>query len=127
MTKLLLATAWLGGLIVATLLEQGQGPQRADPGAAARPAGQAMKTTLYPSCTMHIEPSRRSWPDPDRLIAFFRRATAAGKEGRTQGMRWSIGADIGWLEGEPRAGEVVRALETLGVEWDVHAHQLADR
>jgi hypothetical protein len=50
----------------------------------------------------------------------------AGKQSTT-GMRWSIGADIGWLNGEPRAGEVVRATEALGVKWDVHAHNSADR
>jgi hypothetical protein len=42
-------------------------------------------------------------------------------------MRWSIGADIGWLEGAPRAADVIRQTEALGVEWDVHAHQVPDR
>jgi hypothetical protein len=69
---------------------------------------------------MHIETRRLSWPEPDALLAFFKRATATG-------MRWSIGADIGWLEGEPRAGQIIRATEALGVQWDVHAHELADR
>jgi hypothetical protein len=69
---------------------------------------------------MHIETRRQSWPDPDALLAFFKRATATG-------MRWSIGADIGWLDGEPRAGEIIHATEALGVQWDVHAHKLADR
>ncbi|MBI2899093.1 MAG: hypothetical protein HYY17_02845 [Planctomycetes bacterium] len=83
---------------------------------------------LHVSGTMHIETKRESWPDPDRLIEFFRRATAAGKsEGRPHGMRWSVGADIGWLEGEPRAAEAIRATEAMGVEWDIHAHRIEDR
>jgi len=80
------------------------------------------------SGTMHIETNRRSWPDPDRLMEFFRRATAVGKSARRDsGMRWSIGADIGWLEGERRAAEIIKATEALGVQWDIHAHQMADR
>jgi hypothetical protein len=76
---------------------------------------------------MHIESNRMSWPDPDRLVDFSRRATAAGRtEGRSTGMRWSIGADIGWLEGAPRVAHVIRHTESLGVEWDVHAHQGPD-
>ncbi len=90
-------------------LEEGSAEPRED--------GQAL---LYLSGTMHIETKRQSWPDPDALIAFCERATAAG-------MRWSIGADIGWLEGEPRAAEVIRATEALGVKWDVHAHRHEDR
>lgn len=83
---------------------------------------------LYVSGTMHIESSRLRWPDPDKLLAFFQRATAAGKVGsQSSGMRWSIGADIGWLTGEPRAGEIIRALSALGVEWDVHVHSATDR
>ncbi|GIW40877.1 MAG: hypothetical protein KatS3mg076_1454 [Candidatus Binatia bacterium] len=78
------------------------------------------ETLLYISGTMHIENRRRTWPDPDALIAFLQRATATG-------MRWSVGADIDWLEQEPRAGEIIRATEALGVEWDVHTHDLADR
>jgi len=89
------------------------------------PAGPAW---LYVSGTMHIETRRQSWPDPDQLLAFFKRATQAGRAGdRTNGMRWSIGTDIGWLEGEPRAREIIRATEALGVQWDVHAHQMPDR
>ncbi|MCX7014700.1 MAG: hypothetical protein NTW86_19485 [Candidatus Sumerlaeota bacterium] len=83
---------------------------------------------LYVSGTMHIETNPGSWPNPDRLLAFFERATKAGRvAGRDTGMRWSIGADIGWLEGEPRAGEIIRATEAMGVEWDVHAHKMQDR
>jgi hypothetical protein len=62
------------------------------------------------------------------LLAFFARATATGKVGaQASSMKWSIGADINWLEKEPRAGEVIRTLSTLGVEWDIHAHSAADR
>lgn len=83
---------------------------------------------LHVSGTMHIESARTNWPDIDALIAFFRRATAAGRVGsQSGGMKWSIGADIEWLLQEPRAGEVVRTLAPLGVEFDVHAHSAADR
>lgn len=87
----------------------------------------ASPTVLLVSGTMHIETRPESWPDPDAFVAFLGRATAAGKSSSQPGMRWSIGADIGWLEREPRAGEVIRATEALGVEWDVHAHELSDR
>jgi len=84
--------------------------------------------SIYISGTMHIETNPASWPDPDQLLALFERATKAGRTpGRETGMRWSIGADIGWLEGVPRAGELIRATEAMGVEWDVHAHKMADR
>ncbi|MBL8333072.1 MAG: hypothetical protein JNM08_08215 [Rubrivivax sp.] len=83
---------------------------------------------LHLSGTMHIESRRDLWPNVDALIAFFQRAVACGRVGsQTSGMRWSIGADIGWLTGEARAGEVVRTLSALGVQWDVHAHEHADR
>ena len=82
---------------------------------------------LLVSGTMHIESSPLRWPDPDKLIAFFQRATAAGRVGnQATGMRWSIGADVGWLDGEARAAEVIRTLSALGVEWDVHVHSPAD-
>lgn len=91
-----------------------------DPGTAT--------ATLCISATMHIESNRQSWPDPDALVAFFERATVAGRTGgQATGLRWSVGADIGWLEGEPRAAEVIRRTEALGVTWDVHAHEMADR
>jgi hypothetical protein len=94
---------------------------RAEPiPAAARRSHTNPAAWLYIAGTMHIETRRQSWPEPDALLGFFKRATATG-------MRWSIGADIGWLEGEPRAGEIIRATEALGVQWDVHAHELADR
>ncbi|WP_374437784.1 hypothetical protein [Inhella sp.] len=83
---------------------------------------------LHVSGTMHIESVPTNWPNVDDLIAFFRRAVVAGKVGtQATGMRWSIGADIGWLNGEARAGEVIRTLQPLGVEFDVHAHSAADR
>lgn len=91
-------------------------------------AGAAGGAQLHVSGTMHIESVPTNWPDVDALIAFFRRAVAAGKVGsQASGMKWSIGADIGWLTGEARAGEVIRTLAPLGVEFDVHAHSAADR
>ncbi len=87
---------------------------------AKAPGTAAEGTLLYVSGSMHIESKRDRWPDPDALIAFFRRAAATG-------MHWSVGPDIGWLQGEPRAGDVVRALEALGVQWDIHAHRHEDR
>ncbi|MBP9219193.1 MAG: hypothetical protein KBD39_11400 [Sterolibacterium sp.] len=84
--------------------------------------------TLYVAGTMHIESSPKRWPNPDQLMAFFQRATAIGRVGsQANGMRWSIGADIGWLNGEKRAAEIVRTLSALGVEWDVHVHSPSDR
>lgn len=89
------------------------------------------QTSLFVSGTMHIESNRLTWPrDPDAFVEFFRRATAAGYTAdRGTGMRWSIGADIGWLTGED--AEVVQYIidETtaLGVQWDIHAHDAADR
>ena len=101
----------------------------AAPTAAPTPIPAAgTRPLLYVSGTMHIETNRQSWPNAEQLIAFFQRATAAGRSAaQPGGMRWSLGADIGWLEGEPRAAELLRALEAMGVEMDVHAHQLADR
>lgn len=91
-------------------------------------AGGQGAATLHVSGTMHIESAVSNWPDVDALIAFFRRATAAGRVGsQTSAMKWSIGADINWLEREPRAGEVIRTLSALGVEWDIHAHNATDR
>lgn len=82
---------------------------------------------LYVSGTMHIESNRLRWPNPGSLLAFFQRATVAGKVGsQSTGMRWSIGADVGWLTGEPRAGELIRALSAMGVEWDIHVHSASD-
>jgi hypothetical protein len=77
-------------------------------------------TQLYISGTFHVETNRKSWPDVDAFLAFIEQATALG-------MKWSIGADVGWLEGEPRAAEVVQKTTALGVEWDVHTHVHADR
>lgn len=93
-----------------------------------RTAQAAGGAALHVSGTMHIESAMDNWPRVDDLIAFFRRATAAGRVGRqTSGMKWSIGADINWLLNEARAGEVIRTLAPLGVEFDVHAHSAADR
>ena len=90
--------------------------------------GATQAASLYLSGTMHIESNPASWPDADALVAFLERATRTGRVGdQASGMRWSIGADIGWLRGEPRAGEIIRRTEALGVEWDVHAHALSDR
>ena len=75
---------------------------------------------VYISGTSHIETNRQTWPNPDAYISFLRQVTAAG-------MKWSVGADIGWLEGEARAGEIIKTTEAMGVEWDIHAHQAADR
>lgn len=94
--------------------------------AHASPA--SAQTELYVSGTMHIESNPARWPDPAALVDFFTRATAAGRSsGRATGMRWSIGADIGWLRNEPEAAAVIAATEALGVEWDIHAHSAADR
>ncbi|MBI3652145.1 MAG: hypothetical protein HY231_14085 [Acidobacteria bacterium] len=97
-------------------------------GGTITPPAPTAATTLYLSGTMHIETNQSSWPNPDALLAFFARATATGKiANQTTAMRWSVGADIGWLQGEARAAEVIRATEAMGVEWDVHAHEMADR
>jgi hypothetical protein len=83
---------------------------------------------VHISGTMHIESNRLRWPKVDALLAFFERATRAGKVGsQTTAMKWSVGADIGWLTGEPRAAEVIAKLEAMGVEMDIHAHNFADR
>lgn len=85
-------------------------------------------TTLYISGTMHIESDRMKWPDIDSLKCFFDTATHIGLAGtQTTAMKWSIGPDIGWLIGEPRAAELITYTEALGVEWDVHGHNLTDR
>lgn len=107
-----------GGTVSAPASPTSPALARATP--TATPASGATTPQLYVSGTMHIETKRDHWPQPDALIAFFKRATATG-------MQWSIGADMGWLEGEPRAAEIIRATEALGVEWDIHAHQMSDR
>ncbi len=109
---------------VLAMLGAPAGNRASTPASKANAAG----PLLYVSGTMHIETKRLSWPEPDAFVKFFQRATQTGRApGRTNGMRWSVGADIGWLEGEPRAAEIIRATEKLGVQWDVHAHQRADR
>ena len=87
--------------------------------AAAQPAG-ANTTLLYISGTTHIESKPQVWPDVDAFLAFLQQVTALG-------IKWSVGADIGWLEGEPRAAELIQASEALGVQWDVHTHSPQDR
>ncbi len=79
------------------------------------------QSTLYISGTMHIESNFAHWPDPDDLMDFFDRLTS-----RTA-MKWSIGADIDWLNNEPRAMEVIVTTSGFGVEWDIHAHDGPDR
>lgn len=91
-------------------------------------SAQQLRSTLYVSGTMHIESNRLRWPNVDALLAFFTRATKAGRVGsEPAGMKWSVGADIGWLTGESRAGEVIAKLEAMGVEMDIHAHNFSDR
>ena len=77
-------------------------------------------TLLYISGTSHIESKPQVWPDVDAFLKFLQQVTALG-------MKWSVGADIGWLEGEPRAAELIQASEALGVQWDVHTHSPQDR
>jgi hypothetical protein len=80
----------------------------------------ATGTTLYISATMHIETKFDSWPqDVDAFLAFIQQTTNAG-------IHWSIGADIGWLEKGPRAQEVVQNTATMGVQWDIHTHNVED-
>jgi hypothetical protein len=75
---------------------------------------------LYISGTSHIESNPKSWPQPDAFLAFLQQVTDLG-------MRWSVGADVGWLEQEPRAAEIIQKSEAMGVQWDVHAHEAVDR
>ncbi len=77
-------------------------------------------TLLYISGTTHIESKPQTWPDVDAFLAFLKEVTSLG-------VKWSVGADIGWLEGEPRAAELIQASEALGVQWDVHTHNPQDR
>lgn len=78
------------------------------------------KGLLYISGTTHIESKPQTWPNVDAYLGFLQQVTALG-------MKWSVGADIGWLEGEPRAAELIQAAEALGVQWDVHTHNPQDR
>ncbi len=94
-------------------------PTQAVPVTETIPAAPAA-TTLFISATMHIESKFDSWPqDTESFLAFLEQTTAAG-------LRWSIGGDIGWLEGDPRAQEIVQRSAALGVQWDVHAHKKED-
>ncbi len=83
-------------------------------------AGERVQTLLYISGTTHIETLPKAWPDPDTFLEFLEQVTSLG-------MRWSVGADVGWLEGEPRAAEIVQKSLAWGVQWDVHTHQMGDR
>lgn len=84
-------------------------------------ASQAGATTLYISATMHIESAPDSWPvDAETFLAFLQQTSDAG-------IRWSIGGDIGWLTGDPRARDIVTRSAAMGVQWDVHGHKDSDR
>lgn len=87
--------------------------------AVVQPAD-ASPTLLYISGTTHIESKPQAWPNVDEFLIFLQQVTALG-------VKWSIGADIGWLEGEPRAAELIQASEALGVQWDIHTHSPQDR
>lgn len=87
---------------------------------AAAQSVETNTTLLYISGTTHIESKPQVWPDVDAFLAFLQQVTALG-------MKWSVGADIGWLEGEPRAAQLIQASEALGVQWDVHTHSPQDR
>lgn len=87
--------------------------------APAQPTS-ASPTLLYISGTTHIESKPQAWPNIDEFLNFLQQVTALG-------MKWSVGADIGWLQGEPRAAELIQASEALGVQWDVHTHNPEDR
>ena len=86
---------------------------------AAAPTASA-PTLLYISGTTHIESKTQNWPQVDAYLAFLQQVTALG-------IKWSVGADVGWLEGEPRAAEMIQKSEAMGVQWDVHTHNVADR
>lgn len=87
--------------------------------AVVQPAD-ASPTLLYISGTTHIESKPQAWPNVDEFLIFLQQVTALG-------VKWSVGADIGWLEGEPRAAELIQASEALGVQWDIHTHSPQDR
>jgi len=86
---------------------------------AAAPTA-SVPTRLYISGTTHIETKTQNWPQVDAYLAFLQQVTDLG-------MRWSVGADVGWLEGEPRAAEMIQKSEAMGVQWDVHTHKVEDR
>ncbi len=77
-------------------------------------------TTLYISATMHIESKFDSWPtDTEAFLNFLQQTIDAG-------IRWSIGGDIGWLESADNAQEIVQRSAAMGVQWDIHTHQVDD-
>lgn len=78
-------------------------------------------SVVYISATMHIESNPNSWPtNADTFIAFLAQTTQAG-------YRWSIGADVGWLQNSRNAADIIKRASALGVQWDVHAHKASDR
>lgn len=87
---------------------------------AAAQLAEDHSTLLYISGTTHIESKPQTWPDADAYLAFLQQVTALG-------MKWSVGADVGWLEGETRAAEIIQKSEAMGVQWDIHAHSAEDR
>lgn len=92
-------------------------PAEATPAAAPSSNG---ATLFYISGTSHIESKPQTWPDIDAYLKFLQQVTMLG-------MKWSVGADVGWLEGEARAAELIQKSEAMGVQWDVHAHSAEDR
>ena len=78
------------------------------------------ETLLFISGTTHIETKPTTWPNPDAFLDFLQQMTDLG-------IRWSVGADIGWLEGESRAAEVIQKSEAFGIQWDIHVHNMNDR
>lgn len=84
------------------------------------PSNSPTPTLFYVSGTTHIESKPQIWPDIDAFLIFLQNVTALG-------MKWSVGPDIGWLEGEPRATELIQAAEALGVQWDVNTHSPQER
>lgn len=121
----------LAGLACSFLTPQEAAPLPALPPASVTPAASAptaqpvspapaADSLLYISGTTHIESAPKSWPDPEAFLAFLQQVTDLG-------LRWSVGADVGWLEGEPRAAGIIQQSEALGVQWDVHTHAVQDR
>jgi len=104
-----------------TVIEPASAPETSAPTEltpATAPSNDA--ALLYISGTTHIETKPQTWPDVDAYLAFLQQVTDLG-------MRWSVGADIGWLEGEPRAAELIQKSEAIGVQWDIHTHNMNDR
>lgn len=106
------------GTVVATTPSPTASPLESALGAGS--ASEAPATSLYISATMHIESKFDSWPqDAEAFLSFLQQTTDVG-------MHWSIGGDVGWLEGDPRARDIVTRSAAMGVQWDVHAHKMED-